>query len=217
MEYYRLTIPIPKQPWLWVRFRITTILLLIAILAILLTWRRDHQQLAAEIYRMRNPGPHYEAAQATGPPDATNQGDSSRAWCPATMDAGNEWLQLDYDEPIAPTSIIVYENYTPGGVARITHFPILGKETTLWEGTYSPTGSPTGSVVQLPITTSVMTKRIRVYLDTKASPGWHEIDAVGLVDANGNVHWARGAKASSTWGESSTGGGSQSNWAVQIQ
>ena len=60
-----MTIPIPKQPWLWVRFRITTILLVIAILAILLTWRRDHQQMASELMRLRYPGPHYEAAQAT--------------------------------------------------------------------------------------------------------------------------------------------------------
>jgi len=32
MEYYRLSIPIPKRPWLWIRYRIVTILLLVAIL-----------------------------------------------------------------------------------------------------------------------------------------------------------------------------------------
>jgi len=216
MEYYRLTIPIPKRPWLWVRFRITTILLLIAILAILLTWRRDHQQLAVEIYRMRNPGPHYEAAQATGPPNSKSSGDSSSAWCPATMNGGSEWLLLDYDMAVVPTAIEMYENYMPGSVVRVTHVPFLGKETTLWEGTYL-TVSSIGGRTLLPVTTNVKTDRIKVYLDTKSAAGWDEIDAVGLVDANGKVHWASGEKASSTWGESTAGGGSQSNWTVQIQ
>jgi hypothetical protein len=36
MEYYRLTIPIPKQPWLWLGFRLVTILLLITIAALAL-------------------------------------------------------------------------------------------------------------------------------------------------------------------------------------
>jgi hypothetical protein len=202
MEYYRLTIPIPKRPWLWIRFRIGTILFLVAILAILLSWRRDHQRLIAEIAQLRYPYPRYEAIEATGPPNVTQAGDSSSAWCPATMNGGAEWLLLDYDEAVVPTAIVVHENYTPGAIVRVTHVPLLGKETTLWEGSYVPASGAAGAVSTLPVTSSIKTGRIKVHFDTTNATGWEEIDAVGLVDAKGKTHWATGAKASSTWNQS---------------
>ena len=64
MDYYRLTIPIPKQPWRWIRFRITTILLLVAILAMGLAWHRDHQRLTAATVRHSEPAHrHGESAR----------------------------------------------------------------------------------------------------------------------------------------------------------
>jgi len=201
MEFYRLTIPIPKRPWLWIRFRITTILLLITILAVLLAWRRDHARLAAEIERLNTPWPRYQAIEATGAPNVSARGDSSTAWCPATSDGGAEWLVLNYDESVVPQSIVVHENYDPGGILRITHYPVFGKEEVLWEGTYTPAITAAGSVANLPINVPIKTNRIKVYLDTAAASGWQEIDAVGLVDGGGVTHWATGAKASSTWNE----------------
>jgi hypothetical protein len=202
MEYYRLTISIPKKPWLWIRFRIGTILLLVAILAILLTWRRDHNRLVAEIARLRYPYPRYEAIEATGPPNVTRAGDSSRAWCPATMNGGKEWLELEYDAAVAPTAVVVHENYASGYITRVAHVPIIGPELTLWEGSYTPTTGPTGAIAKLPIQNSAKTGRIKIYFDTTSATGWEEIDAVGLVDAKGRTHWATGAKASSTWNQS---------------
>jgi hypothetical protein len=203
MEYFWLSIPIPKRPWIWIRFRITTIMLLIAILAISLAWRRDHKQMAAEIARLKTPYPHYEPAQATGPPDVSRQGDSPLAWCPATMNAGNEWLLLDYPKAIVPTAIVLHENYTPGAVVRITHVPGWGREVTLWEGAYSPSPAPGGSVATLPVTAGIKTRRIKLYMETSGATGWEEIDAVGLKDAAGNVTWANGAAASSAYGDGS--------------
>ena len=55
MEYYELKIKIPKRPLQLIKFRISTILLLTAILAIALAWRRDHKQLAAQVYKIQNP------------------------------------------------------------------------------------------------------------------------------------------------------------------
>ena len=201
MDYYRLTIPIPKQPWLWLRFRITTILLLIAIVAIVLAWRRDHRQMAAEIYRLSYPAAYYQASQATGPPDVTGQGDSHRAWCNATLDTDDDWLQLDYETPIVPSAIVVHENYGTGAVVRVTHVPSFGIETTLWQGTSTPTPGSSGSFTKLPVTTNIKTNRIKIYLKQSAATNWNEIDAVGLVDHKGRVSWASGAKASSTWGQ----------------
>jgi hypothetical protein len=204
MEYYRLTIPIPKKPWLFVRFRIASILFLATILAILLAWKRDHDRMAAEIAKLRYPYPRYEAIEATGAPNVTTPGDSSSAWCPATMNSGSEWLQLDYDAPVVPTAVIVHENYGSGMIVRITHVPILGAETTLWEGGYTAAAGPAGAIATLPVTNGISTGRIKIYLDTSKATGWEEIDAVGLVDAKGKTHWAKGAKASSTWAQGST-------------
>jgi hypothetical protein len=213
MECYRLTIPIPKQPWRWIRFRIGTVLLLVAILAMALSWRQDHQKLAAEIHRLRTPYPHYEAAQAIGPPDAETASDSSRTWCPATMNGGKEWLLLEYETAVVPVAILVHENSAPGSIVRITHYPALGKEVTLWQGTYTPTTGPSGSVARMPVPTGVSTNRIKIYLDTSSASGWNEIDAVGLVDANNKVTWASAATASSEWNTSSQAGAlSQGYW-----
>jgi hypothetical protein len=201
MDYYRLTIPMPKQPWRWLRFRITTVLLLIAIIAILLSWRRDHQQQQAEIYLLQNPYPYYQASQATGEPNAGTISDSPRSWCPATANRGSEWLLLNYDAEIVPTAIVVHENSEIGAVIRITDCPVLGRETTLWEGKDSPTITPTGAVSMMPVTAGTKTSRIKVYFDTTNTTDWIEIDAVGLVDAHGKTSWATSAKASSMWGE----------------
>jgi hypothetical protein len=200
MEFYRLTIPIPKQPWRWIRFRISTILLLVAILAIVLAWRRDHRELVAELRRLETPYPNYQTEQALGPPDAPNRGDSPLAWCPAT-DGGKEWLLLEYETAVVPTAIVVHENSASGAVVRVTHYPVWGRETTLWEGTYSAAPGSSGGVAKLPVATGIATDRIKVYLDTGAVAGWNEIDAVGIEYENDEVIWAVGVQASSTWGQ----------------
>jgi hypothetical protein len=183
------------------RYRLGTTLLLVAIVAIALAWRRDHQRLIAELKQYQNPGPQWEPIQATGAPDSLSPGDSSSAWCPATAEGGAEWLILDYGGSITPTSIVLHENYEPGAVVRVTHYPLIGRERTLWEGTYQPQVSPTGHIATLPVSTPLATTRIKVYLDTATIPGWNEIDAVGLVDSSGQVHWATAAKGSSTWNQ----------------
>jgi hypothetical protein len=200
MEYYRLTIPIPKAPWRWIRFRIVTTLLLMTIVALALAWRRDHQRLTTELAALQYPGPYYEPIQATGPPNANSSGDSSSAWCPATANGGVEWLILEYEKPLVPKAIVLHENIEPGAVVRVTHYPTFGREQTLWEGAYTPTEGANNMVATLPVTTATKTQRIKVYLDTAAGPDWNEIDAVGMVDGAGQVSWAVGASASSAWG-----------------
>ena len=112
MDYYKFTVCIPKQPWQWIRFRITTILLLIALVATALAWRHDHNRLAGEVYRLQYPGPRWEPAQATGPPN-TAAGDGVTAWCHLTSDGQPEWLVLEYDTAVVPKAIVVHENLAP--------------------------------------------------------------------------------------------------------
>jgi hypothetical protein len=201
MDYFEFRIRIPKKPWQWIRFRITTILLLIAIAAMALAWRHDHQQLSNELYQLRNPGPHWEAAQATGPPN-TAAGDGMTAWCPLTADDQQEWLVLEYSQAVVPNAIIVHANHNPGAVRRVTHYPKLGVEQTLWEGDDPTLPTAAAGVSRLPATGRIKTKRIKIYIDSPAVPDWNEIDAVGLEYGDDKkVIWAERAMASSSYGE----------------
>jgi hypothetical protein len=200
MEYFHFTIRIPKQPWRWIRFRITTILLMVAMLAMALAWWRDHQRLSAEVNRLQYPGPNWQPVEATGPPN-TAAGDGQTAWCHLTSDGQQEWLVLEYDTTVVPTAIIIHENLGPGAVRRVSHFPKFGIEQTLWEGTDPTPISAVSGVSRLPVAAGIKTNRIKIYLDSPAVPGWHEIDAVGLVSANAKTIWAANASASSSYNE----------------
>jgi len=200
MEYYRLSIPIPKRPWLWVRYRIVTILLLIAILAVALAWRRDHRRLSAQIEQLQNPNSSWGVCQVIGAPNTTGTGDIQTAWASATPDGSPEWLELEYDESVVPTAILVHETYNPGAVIRATHVPLWGKEQILWEGQDPTAVSSGGGVSRLPVSTRIKTGRVKLYLDSAAVSGWNEIDAVGIEYGEKQVIWAARAKASSSYG-----------------
>jgi hypothetical protein len=212
MEYFQFTICIPKQPWRWMRFRITTILLIIAVLAMALAWRRDHQQLSAEINRLQYPGPNWQPVEATGPPN-TAAGDGRTAWCHLTSDDQQEWLVLEYDKTIVPTAIVIHENLGPGAVRRVSHYPKLGLERPLWEGNDPTPTTAVSGVSRLPVTADINTSRIKIYLDSPAVAGWHEIDAVGLVSADGKTIWATNASASSSYSQVSP---KYSNWSISL-
>jgi hypothetical protein len=200
MDYYRVTIPIPRRPWLWVRFRIGTILLLVAIAAILLSWRRDHRELTEQIQKMQSPSYGYGANQVIGAPNTTGPGDISTAWASAAQDDQAEWLILEYDTKVVPKAIIVHETYNPGAVVKATHYPKWGKEEILWEGT-DPTPVTAGAgVSRLPVQIAQKTGRIKLYIDSQTVAGWNEIDAVGLELDDGKIIWATGASSSSNYG-----------------
>src|SRR5262245_48339808 len=131
MEYYRLTIPIPKQPWRWLRFRITTVLLLTAIICLLLAWRSDHRRLAAELYQLRNPGPNWDVVEATGPPNSASGGDQRTAWASWSADDQAEWLVLEFETAVVPKAVVVHENCSTGAVVKVSHYPQFGREQTL--------------------------------------------------------------------------------------
>lgn len=204
MEFYRLTIPIPTQPWRWIRFRITTVLLLVAIVAIALAWWSDRRRLTAALQLLQPTYAAWSVEQATGPPNTTRPGDIRTAWASATPDDQREWLLLEYEKAVAPVAILVNETYNPGAVFRVTHAPRGEPEQILWEGT-DPTPRTAGiGMSRLPVTADVRTNRIKVCIDSPAVPGWNEIDAVGLEfgDENGTqVIWAKRAEASSTYGQ----------------
>jgi hypothetical protein len=200
MEYYQLTIPVPKKPWLWFRYRIVTFLLLIAIVAILLSWRRDHSQLVERIRQIQSPRGSYCANQVIGPPNTAGPGDLSTAWASAEQDNQDEWLIVEYDTKVSPKAIVIHETYNPGAVAKVTHYPTWGRERVMWQGTDPTPVSAGAGVSRLPVNTTLKTNRIKVYIDSMAVPGWNEIDAVGLECSDGKIVWAKNVEASSNYG-----------------
>ncbi len=155
----------------------------------------------AEMRQMRSGKRAWGPEQVVGPPDTVGAGDFQTAWASLTEDAQDEWLQLDYAVAVSPTAVLVHENYNPGALHRVTAFQTDGAEVEVWKGK-DPTRPGSGSGVSvIPVQTDFPTKRIRIYLASKDTPGWNEIDAVGLRDDTGKVQWATEVTASSTYAQ----------------
>jgi hypothetical protein len=70
--------------------------------------------------------------QATGKPDTPHAGDMQSAWASATPDGSDEWLLLEYAEPVWAKAVNIYETYNPGAVVRITAFTLDDREIEIW-------------------------------------------------------------------------------------
>jgi hypothetical protein len=138
--------------------------------------------------------------QAVGPPDATPGTDDRRAWASQSADGSREWITLTYPVVVIPAEIHIHESYSPGAVDRITLFTPVGEEIEVWSKD-SPAPTSADAFV-IPVKTDKKINRVKIYLDSPRVPSWNEIDAVGLVDANGKVTWASQAQASSFYGSS---------------
>ena len=143
--------------------------------------------------------------QATGEPDTLEAGDIVTAWASRTPDEQDEWLMLEYAEPVIPRAVIIHETFNPGAVNRVTAFKLDGSEVEVWQGK-DPTSTeePMGISV-IPLKVEFKTNRIRIHIASRSVPGWNEIDAVGVRDAGGKTHWATSADASSTYAQQMEG------------
>ncbi|MHC4819056.1 MAG: hypothetical protein ACYTF8_13475, partial [Planctomycetota bacterium] len=113
--------------------------------------------------------------QATGAPNSA-AGDRRTAWASRTQDGADEWILLEYPEPVLPLALLVYENHHPGAVKRVTAFRSDGTEVVIWEGK-DPVH---GGVALVPLRVDFRVMRVKLHLASKSVKGWNEIDAVGL-------------------------------------
>jgi CubicO group peptidase (beta-lactamase class C family) len=157
----------------------------------------------AETLDWRNPPVANAAAiQATGVPDG-GIGETMWAWAPATADAGAEWLALGWTERVVAQAVHVQFTQIPGvitgmdigaGEQDIADFMVERSndgESEHHSGTMAPVETYTfGSPIDL--------DAITLHMNTADVAGWPQIDAVGLVDENGEVHWANTATASTS-------------------
>lgn len=134
--------------------------------------------------------------QVTGPPDTAGFGDISTAWASRTADGEDEWLLVEYPEPVRPNAVKVYETFNPGAVTKVTAFRLDGEEVVAWQGK-DPVNA--AGLADIALEVDFPTNRIKLYLASRTVPGWNEIDAAGLQDADGKIQWARAAEASTSW------------------
>ena len=142
--------------------------------------------------------------QVEGPPDTEGAGDIQTAWASQTQDSQKEWLLCEYAESVLPSAIVVYETYNPGSLEKVTAFDEAGEEHEVWTGTDpTPRTAARGTSI-IPIKTKFKTKKVKLFFDSPAVPGWNEIDAVGLrPKEDENMQWAKKVTASSTYAQNS--------------
>jgi hypothetical protein len=138
----------------------------------------------------------YTSLQATGPANVAEANtDSPLAWCPSSQDAGSEWLELHFGEPVVAQEIRIHANFNPGAVVQVLGGSVEGELHELWSGE-----GVADDLHSIFLEASTTLLHLKLVLDTAKIPGWNEIDAVALLDENGAEHWATKARASSTWG-----------------
>lgn len=142
----------------------------------------------------------YGPEQATGPPDVPTASDSASAWCPATIDESNAWLEVEFAKPVLAREILVYESYTPGALVKVLGYSSGGMEVELWSGDDPATAEGSNAAIaRIKSDVALRTKRIRIVLDCGKISNWTEIDTVGIIDRKGKKHWPVKANASSCY------------------
>jgi hypothetical protein len=143
--------------------------------------------------------------QATGAPDTDRAGDIPTAWASLEPDGGIEWLQVEFDQAVTIAEVRIRETFNPGAVSKVTAILQGGREHVLWEGVDHTAGAPADFTVKAG--DEVVSRSVKVYLDTARVQGWNEIDAVELVGKDGKRQWASRASASSTYAAAAAGYG----------
>ena len=138
---------------------------------------------------------------ACGAPDTPAAGDQDTAWATREQDAKGEWLLLEYSTPVRVTSIEVHENFNPGAVVAVAILTPQGEELELWRNHDVKAPPDAARILQIDIPLGFEVERVKLTLASEAIVGWNEIDAVGLRDDKGKVHWADRATASSTYAD----------------
>ncbi|KAK3772997.1 hypothetical protein RRG08_036330 [Elysia crispata] len=123
----------------------------------------------------------WSANQALGPPKVYPQhGDIHGAWAMGTIDQ-HQYLELEFDVPVCPTAINIYETYNPGAVVTVKVIDSKGKWETLWSIS-KPTVLAQSRIFSPPLKdTNTVTRQVRIEVNCKAAGTWCEIDAVELV------------------------------------
>jgi hypothetical protein len=128
----------------------------------------------------------YSAAQATGAPNISVQGNSPDAWCPANKNSGTDWLEVTFAKAVKATEVRVRQNDTAGAISKVEAIEPDGTAHVWWEGTDPFVAPATRAIVWFAVRvpkTDYLVAKVKITLNLAAVTGWKEIDAVQLVPA----------------------------------
>jgi hypothetical protein len=128
----------------------------------------------------------YSAAQATGAPNISVQGNSPDAWCPATRTGGIDWLEVTFAKPVHATEVRVRQNDAAGAIAKIEAIESNGTAHVWWEGVDPYKAPPVREIIWFGVRvpkTDYLVVKVKITLNLASGPGYKEIDAVQLVGA----------------------------------
>ncbi|MEZ6047752.1 MAG: hypothetical protein R3C11_19675 [Planctomycetaceae bacterium] len=178
--------------------------------------------------RNKNNFPDWDIKQATGAPDTFRYGDQRSAWASYTQDGEPEWLTLSYEPAVQnPRMILIFETFNPGAITQVSAIPpqkifsqysfirsgagqtnkatpvyptmnINEEEAVVWSGEVEKLPAEI-NVKSIPLNVKYPIDRVKLTIASDEVKGWNEIDAVGIVDNKGEIHWATAATASSTY------------------
>jgi hypothetical protein len=154
-------------------------------------------QLLAVSARAQEVKEPWSPEQATGAPDTSTTEDAPTAWTPLEPTAGAEWLVVRFPRAVAVDEVRIRESLNPGTVWRVSATVEDGASSILWAGDDPTTAAPADLVVRAK--GEVVSRQVRIELDTARRPGWKGIDAVELVGRDGSRQWASEAEASSSY------------------
>lgn len=138
---------------------------------------------------------------ASGEPDTKEPGDQRTAWATKEQDQKGEWLLLEYETPVRATAIEVHETHNPGALAAVSILTPQGEVLELWRERDVKPAAEAGRVLQIDLPLGFEVERVLLQFASESVPDWNEIDAVGLRDDKGRLHWAKAAEASSTYAD----------------
>lgn len=122
----------------------------------------------------------WSAERILGAPDVTTYGDNVNAWTTATADAGTEFIQVGFENPVYSEGVWIYESFGSGFVTQVD---VIGTDNVVrrkWRGT-DPSLPDRMNILKLRWSrTPYLVKGVRITIDTSKASGYEEIDAVKL-------------------------------------
>jgi hypothetical protein len=148
-------------------------------------------ELSATPVRKRPWGPE----QAVGAPDSKGPATDS-SWIAASRDRP-EWILVEFDKLLQVTEIILQDASECPVSFKLNGITAAGSIGSKMDG-LSSNGGP--SIIRKPFAPPWKLQRLRIDIES-GHQGWKGLDAVGVVDDAGVIHWARAAQASSWRGQ----------------
>jgi hypothetical protein len=123
----------------------------------------------------------WNAIQVLGAPNTFTHGDHGTAWAPAIQNNSFEWISVGFDTAVYANGATIRETYNNGFVYRIDAIDTLGDLHTVWSGTDTSVPGVAFDFTVAWASTSYLVNGLKVYVDTRHTSGWEEIDAIRLL------------------------------------